>query len=78
MHRPRNRLPRWLRAAAWLLGWAAIVVLAQFVPLGVAIALAAALFAAQILVGAGGTACQLPPEPGRDVNPHATKGPRPG
>jgi hypothetical protein len=71
MPRPRNPLSRWTRAAAWLLGWVAIVVLAPFVPLGVAIALAVALFAGQILAGAGGSACDLPPERGPDV----TKGP---
>ena len=67
MSRPRIPLSPWLRALAWLLGWVAIVVLAQFVPLGVAVALAVALFAAQILAGASGPACHLPPERGRDA-----------
>ena len=78
MSRLRIRLPPWLRAAAWLLGWAAIVVLAPFVPLEVAITLAVALFAAQILAGAGASACHLPPERDRNAAPDVTKGTRPG
>jgi hypothetical protein len=61
----RVPLPRWIKALAWLAAWATVVAIAPFVPLGVAIALAVALFAGQILVGAGKSACHLPREPDR-------------
>lgn len=64
---PRAPLPRWIKVLAWLGAWAGVVAIAQFVPLGVAIGLAVALFAVQILVAAGGSACHLPAERGREM-----------
>jgi hypothetical protein len=48
----------------WLAAWAAVVVVAQFAPLGVAIAFAAAVFVVQVLT-APGRSCHLPGAPDR-------------
>jgi hypothetical protein len=74
MSAPRAPLPRWIKVLAWLGAWAGVVAIAQFAPLGVSIGLAVALFAVQILAGAGGSACHLPSERGRE----ARNGTRPG
>jgi hypothetical protein len=44
----------------WLAAWSAVIVLAQFVPLAVAIGLAALVFAVQVLAAPGGRSCDLP------------------
>jgi hypothetical protein len=67
MSLPRAPLPRWIKVLAWLGAWAGIVAIAQLVPLGVAIGVAVALFAVQVLVAAGGSACHLPAERSREA-----------
>jgi hypothetical protein len=53
-----------LRALLWLAAWSAVIALAQVAPLGVALALAVAVFAAQVLA-APGRSCHLPGSTGR-------------
>jgi hypothetical protein len=57
---PKNPL-RWGRALVWIAAWALVVAAGYFAPLGVAIALAVGVFAAQILLAPGcAPACRTP------------------
>lgn len=52
---------RWGRALAWVAAWALVIAAGYFAPLGVAIALAVGVFAAQILLAPGcSPACRTP------------------
>lgn len=44
---------RWGRALTWMAAWALVIAAGYFAPLGVAIALAVGVFAAQILLAPG-------------------------
>jgi hypothetical protein len=53
-------IPRWVWALGWIGAWALVVVAGYVLPLWAAIALAAAVFAAQLLLAPGRAACHLP------------------
>ena len=60
-----ERSRRWARAVAWIGAWALVVAAGHYLPTWAAIALAIALFGAQVLLAPRRVACHLP-EGGRD------------
>jgi uncharacterized membrane protein len=59
-----ERPARWTRVLAWIGAWALVVAAGSVLPTWAAIALAIAVFAAQLLLAPGRGACHLP-EDGR-------------
>jgi hypothetical protein len=56
----RPGIPRWARVLGWIGAWALVVTAGRSLPLWAAIGLAVAVFAAQLLLAPGRTACHLP------------------
>lgn len=56
----RSPVPRWIRVLAWVGAWGLVVAAGHLLPLWAAIALAAAVFGAQLLLAPGRAACHLP------------------
>lgn len=53
-------IARWIRALLWVAAWALVAAAGYILPLWAAIALAVAVFGAQILLTPGRAACHLP------------------